>query len=206
MPIFPWLPIPDEVVMIIVIIVIIVIAVIIVLLYALGKVVEKALDYRTGRMIVSTLLLLFSPFVAISNYFIPLIGVLFIAVGVACIGEGIRWATPLYVGIIWIISVYLYDMILVSLGGGIGFDLFFQVALIFWILGWISILVGLPLCIGMGAYTLHKRSKQDATVPTPTVSPKPKSESTAKLGNCPKCSKAVKPDWGHCTECGTPLD
>lgn len=205
MQLFPW--IPSEVVFLVVIIVLAVVGVIIVLLYALGKGIEKALDYRTGRMIFGTLLLLFSPFVTLSLWFIPLLGILILALGVVCIIEGIRWAAPLYIGILWVISVYLYDMILVSLGGGIGFDIiFFQVALVLSILGWIHILIGLPLCIGMGAYTWHKKSKLEPTTPTPSISPKQKSESKAELGNCPKCLKAVKPGWTHCPDCGTLLD
>ncbi len=206
MPIFPWIPIPPEVVMIVVIIVTIVIVVIIVLLYALGKGIEKALDYRTGRMIFGTIILLLSPFVNVINFIIPWLGILIIALGAICIIEGIHWASPLYAGILWMISVGVFAEIMTSLFGIVDHNIFLPITFIFPILGLIHILVGLPLCIGMGAYTLYKRSRQDATAPTPSIPPKQKSEPKAQQGSCPNCSKAVKPGWEHCPECGTHLD
>ncbi|MFX1474970.1 MAG: hypothetical protein ACFFCO_05820 [Promethearchaeota archaeon] len=176
---FPWIQIPYEIVMLIVIIITVGIFVVIGVMFAIGKGVEKALDYRTGRMIFGTILLLFSPFVADLNLFLPWGGVLFLALGVACIVEGIRWATPLYVGILWVISVGLYNLIMTSLTDNPEVIIFFApFNVILCLLGWIHILIGLPLCIGMGAYTWHKKTRSEGI-----ASPKYDSMLTPSLGN-----------------------
>lgn len=205
MQIFPWLPIPSEVVLLIVAIIVIVIVVIIVAFWAIGKGIEKALDYRTGRMIFGTIILLLSPFVNGIGLLIPFMGILFLGLGVVCIIEGIRWASPLYIGILWLISVGVFNLILSSLFGVVDFTISLPYLLIFIVLGWIHILVGLPLCIGMSAFTLYKRSR-DTTPPPSIIPPKQESEAKAKPGSCPSCGKTVQPDWEHCSECGTPLD